>query len=54
MFSIIPIDVKFSDRKRYYDCLDSTTKGKSAAPLVALIAGYVEEQLAKYLEILGF
>ena len=54
MFSIIPIDVKFSDRKRYYDCFDSYTKGKSAAPLVELIGEYVEERLVKYLEILGF
>ena len=46
--------MKFSDRKRYYSCFDSYTKGKSAAPLVALIAEYEEEQLVKYLEILGF
>ena len=49
-----PIDVKFSDRKRYYDCFDSYYKDKSAAPMVMLIGEYMEERLIKYLEILGY
>ncbi|MDL2252788.1 Fic family protein [Ruminococcaceae bacterium OttesenSCG-928-I18] len=47
-----PIDVKFSDRKRYYACFDSYYKEKSAAPMVELVGGYLEERLRRYLEIL--
>lgn len=48
-----PIDVKFSDRKQYYACFDSYYKGKSAAPMVELVTGYLEERLGRYLEILN-
>ena len=48
-----PIDVKFSDRKRYYACFDSYYKEKSAAPMVELVSGYLEERLGRYLEIIS-
>lgn len=47
-----PIDVKFSDRKRYYACFDSYYKDKSAAPMVELVGEYLEERLGRYVEIL--
>ena len=46
------IDVKFADRKRYYACFDSYYKDKTATPMVAMIAEYLEERLRQYLKIL--
>ena len=48
-----PIDIKFSDRRRYYDCFDGYYKDKSAMEMVALVTGYLEERLLKYLEMLA-
>ena len=36
------IDVKFVDRKRYYACFDSYYKDKTATPMVAMVAEYLE------------
>lgn len=48
-----PIDVKFSDRKQYYECFDNYYKDKTATPMVKLVAEYLEERLGRYLEILN-
>lgn len=48
-----PIDVKFSDRKRYYACFDAYYRDKSAAPMVTMISDYVEKRLKQYLAILS-
>jgi excisionase family DNA binding protein len=48
-----PVDVKFADRKRYYACFDSYYKDKTTAPMVELVAEYLEERLRQYLNILG-
>ncbi len=47
-----PINVKFADRKRYYVCFDSYYKDKTAAPMVEMVAEYLEERLGRYLVIL--
>ena len=47
----LPIDVKFTDRKKYYSCFDSFYKEKTAAPMIEMVAGYLEEQLRMYLDI---
>ncbi len=47
-----PINVKFSDRKRYYDCFDGYYKDKTAAPMVNMVAEYLEEKLKQYLKLL--
>jgi excisionase family DNA binding protein len=47
-----PIDVKFTDRKRYYACFDSYYKDKTAMPMVEMVAEYLEERLRRYLTIL--
>ena len=44
-----PVDVKFSDRRRYYDCFDFYYRDGDAAPMVEMIAEYVEERLRWYL-----
>jgi len=47
-----PIDVKFADRKQYYSCFDSYYKGKTAAPMVKMVANYLEKRLKQYLTVL--
>ncbi len=47
-----PIDIKFTDRKRYYDAFDEYhTKGKPSA-MVKLFAEYLNKRLDEYLKIL--
>lgn len=47
-----PINVKFTDRRAYYDCFDTYYRDGDAAPMVNLVAGYVEERLEMYLRVL--
>ena len=46
------INVKFADRKKYYDAFDAYYRDGSAKEMTELIAGYVNERLDEYLEIL--
>lgn len=46
------INVKFADRKKYYDAFDAYYRDGSADAMIELIAGYVNERLDEYLEIL--
>ena len=48
-----PINVKFTDRKRYYDAFDVYYRNGSADAMVEMIAEYVDERLDEYLEVLG-
>jgi hypothetical protein len=43
-----PIDIKFADRRRYYDCFDSYYRDGNAGPMIELTAEYVEEVLRHY------
>jgi len=47
-----PINVKFTDRQRYYACFDSYYKNNDPTPMVTMIAEYLEERLRQYLTIL--
>lgn len=47
-----PINVKFTDRKRYYQAFDSYYRDNDASVMVELIGGYVEERLKSYLALL--
>lgn len=47
------INVKFTDRTKYYDCFNEYHINKTSSPMVNLIAGYVNEMLDKYLSILS-
>lgn len=47
-----PINVKFSDRKRYYGCFDAYYENNTASPMVKLVAGNLEERLRQYLSLL--
>ncbi|HON43288.1 MAG TPA: Fic family protein [Bacillota bacterium] len=48
-----PINVKFADRRRYYDCLDTYFRDHDEEPMVTMVAEYVEERLKQYLAALG-
>ena len=47
-----PINVKFTDRKRYYDAFDAFYRDGNAGAMIGLIAEYVDERLDEYLAIL--
>ena len=47
-----PIDVKFADRKQYYDCFDAYAQNGTAEPMVRLVGGYLEKRLAQMLQML--
>ncbi|MFA5561359.1 MAG: Fic family protein [Eubacteriales bacterium] len=48
-----PINVKYTDRKKYYDAFDAYYKEKDAGAMTDLIAGYVNERLDGYLKIIA-
>ena len=43
-----PVNVKFADRKRYYDAFDSYYRDSDASAMVEMAAEYVEERLSAY------
>lgn len=47
-----PIDVKFSDRRKYYACFDSYYRDNDASPMVNMVGEYVKERLSQYLSLL--
>lgn len=47
-----PIDVKFSDRRKYYACFDSYYRDHDAAPMVNMVGESVKERLSQYLSLL--
>ena len=48
-----PINVKYTDRKKYYDAFDSYYRDGDAGAMVDLVAGYVNERLDAYLKTLS-
>lgn len=44
-----PVNVKFTDRKRYYEAFDSYSRNQDANPMTNLITEYVTERLEQYL-----
>lgn len=46
-----PINVKFADRKRYYDAFDSYYRDNNASAMIDMIAEYVEERLSQYISL---
>ncbi|MDR2506121.1 MAG: Fic family protein [Oscillospiraceae bacterium] len=49
---LLPVNIKYADRRKYYDCFDDYSNGKTAQALVGLIAGYEIQELARYINIL--
>ena len=48
-----PINVKFTDRRKYYDAFDAYYRDNDAGAMIDLIAEYVSERLDEYLRILA-
>ena len=48
-----PINVKFADRKRYYDAFDAYYRDGDSGKMIDLIAEYVNARLDEYLSILS-
>jgi excisionase family DNA binding protein len=48
----LPINVKFADRRGYYECFEAYHQEGNAEPMIRLVAGYVEEELDRYLGML--
>ena len=49
-----PINVKYADRKRYYEAFDSYFRDGSSAAMTEMIASYLEERLQKSLSFLEY
>jgi Fic family protein len=47
-----PINIKFADRKKYYQCFNEFNETKNPKMMVQLVADYVEKELDRYIEIL--
>ena len=47
-----PINVKFADRKQYYDAFDAYYRDGNDNKMTDLIAGYVNERFDEYLKVL--
>ena len=47
-----PINVKFTDRKRYYDAFDAFYKDSDPAPMTELIAEYIDLRFDDYFAVL--
>ena len=48
-----PIDIKFTDRKRYYDAFDAYHVKKDLSAMTKLFAEYINARLDEYLKILN-
>lgn len=46
------INVKFTDRHRYYDAFDEFYRNNDAKPMIRLVGEYVTERLEKYLSVI--
>jgi Fic family protein len=44
---LLPVNIKFADRQRYYSCFDAFALEKTCEPLANLISEYEEEELTK-------
>ena len=47
------INVKFTDRKRYYDAFDAYYRDSNADAMIELIGEYVDKRLDEYFEVLN-
>lgn len=47
-----PINVKFTDRKRYYDAFDAFYRDGDSTPMTTLLAEYIDSRLDDYFKVL--
>lgn len=48
----LPVNIKFTDRRKYYDCFDEYAQRGSVESLAGLITGYEAEELKRYISML--
>lgn len=48
----LPVNIKFTDRRKYYDCFDEYAQNGSVESLAELITGYEAEELKRYISML--
>ena len=46
-----PIDVKYQDRRRYYDAFEAYDRDGDAAPMTGLVFEYEEKRLRDFLRL---
>ena len=51
---LLPINIKFADRKRYYECFDKYYTNRNAEPMIQLIAEYEETELKNRVALLEY
>lgn len=49
---LLPVNIKFTDRRKYYDCFDQYSIEGNCDKLRDLIISYEEEELQKYINII--
>ena len=49
---LLPVNIKFADRRKYYDCFDDYHDKGTPAMLAGLIAGYEVEELERHIRII--
>ena len=47
-----PVSIKFTDRKRYYECFQEYTEKSDSSKMILMLSKFIEEELDKYLLIL--
>jgi Fic family protein len=50
---LLPVNIKFTDRRKYYDSFDSFAANGTPDALAELIAGYEQEELERYITIVN-
>ena len=50
---LLPVNIKFADRLKYYECFDDFYKTKNTDILAELLNGYEETELLKYIDMLS-
>lgn len=48
-----PINIKYADRRAYYDTFEMRNSGDGAMAMAALLARYADEELGRYLNLLA-
>lgn len=50
-YGYVPINIKYKDRRRYYDAFKSYNETEDISDMVALVCDYLIEELEKYIQI---
>jgi Fic family protein len=49
----LPINIKYTDRRRYYDCFEARDDLGDSLPMTQLVLGYTQQRLADWLAIIS-